>query len=278
MAFERITPQDTSGKGNVGLPDTPGLSTEAMQRKLDELSLDVIIPKYNALVEALEAETGAANIGAVGGTIQTLLDALEEGKATVEALLALTGRVEEVETGKADTGDVSALEQRVTAAETEKADKTEVLRKGSGEEYSPAGPYDPATRKYVDETVIKIGAGDMQRAVYDPDGDGVVDNASALGGVPASGYATVSQTQGVQAAADAAALAAEAAQATADQGVSDAAAAQSTADEATTNLSGHTGNTSNPHSVTKSQVGLSKVNNNAISMSLSGTTLTISYS
>lgn len=43
-------------------------------------------------------------------------------------------------------------------------------------------------------------------------------------------------------------------------------------------LNTHTANTSNPHGVTKSQVGLGKVNNNTISMSLSGTTLTISYS
>lgn len=71
---------------------------------------------------------------------------------------------------------------------------------------------------------------------------------------------------------------AEAAQTTANTAVTNAATAQSTADTNKTNLSSHTGNTSNPHGVTKSQVGLGKVNNNAISMSLSGTTLTISYS
>ncbi len=36
------------------------------------------------------------------------------------------------------------------------------------------------------------GSGDMERAVYDADGDGVVDNALSLGGVSANNYATKS--------------------------------------------------------------------------------------
>ena len=44
MAFTRITTADTTGKGVVGLPDTPGLDTAEMQQKFDELALDVIIP------------------------------------------------------------------------------------------------------------------------------------------------------------------------------------------------------------------------------------------
>lgn len=214
MALNRITAADLAGKGNVGLPDTPGLSTEAMQRKLDELALDVIVPKFNGLVDALAAQTGAADIGAEGGTIQEALNALERGKATVNAL--------------------DALETRVEAAETQKADKSEVLRKGSEEAYTPVGLYDPATKKYVDDTIVAIGVGDMAKSVYDVNGNGVVDNAEALGGVPASGYATAAQMQEATAAAQNAAGAAAAAQTTANQGVSDAAAAQSTANAAVT--------------------------------------------
>lgn len=54
MAFEKITEADTNGKGNVGRPDTPGVSSAEMQRILDELPREVIIPKFNGLVEALE--------------------------------------------------------------------------------------------------------------------------------------------------------------------------------------------------------------------------------
>ena len=50
MGFTRITSSDTKNKGVIGLPDTPGLSTEEMQKKFDELALDIIIPKLNALM------------------------------------------------------------------------------------------------------------------------------------------------------------------------------------------------------------------------------------
>ena len=64
MAFTRVTTSDTTGKGVVGLPDTPGLDTTEMQQKFDELALDVIIPKLNNLISELEAAAGAASLGA----------------------------------------------------------------------------------------------------------------------------------------------------------------------------------------------------------------------
>lgn len=64
MGFTKITSNDTTGKGVTGLPDTPGLETLAMQRKFDELSLDVIIPKFNAFLEELEKDSAAGSIGA----------------------------------------------------------------------------------------------------------------------------------------------------------------------------------------------------------------------
>lgn len=55
MAYidHKITNADLVGKGNVGKPDTPNLSTSDMQRVLDEIPRDVIIPKYNSLVDEL---------------------------------------------------------------------------------------------------------------------------------------------------------------------------------------------------------------------------------
>lgn len=78
MAFSKITDADTTGKGNLGRPDTPGVTTAEMQRILDELPREVIIPKFNALVGALEDTAAAAQIGAVEGetatTVQAALD------------------------------------------------------------------------------------------------------------------------------------------------------------------------------------------------------------
>ena len=64
MSFTRILSSDTKNKGVIGLPDTPGLSTEDMQKKFDEIALDVIIPKLNALMGELESAAAAVSLGA----------------------------------------------------------------------------------------------------------------------------------------------------------------------------------------------------------------------
>jgi len=67
MAFTKITSADTTGKGVIGLPDEPGLSASQMQQKLDQLALEVIVPKFNGLVEDLNEVVG--NITLI--TVQT---------------------------------------------------------------------------------------------------------------------------------------------------------------------------------------------------------------
>lgn len=54
MGFTKITAEDTANKGVVGLADTPNLSTQEMQEKFEELSTDVIIPKFNELSDELD--------------------------------------------------------------------------------------------------------------------------------------------------------------------------------------------------------------------------------
>ena len=54
MAFRKITEGDMLGKGNVGRPDTPGVSTAEMQRILDELPREVLAPIFNENIEELE--------------------------------------------------------------------------------------------------------------------------------------------------------------------------------------------------------------------------------
>lgn len=63
MAFTTITSQETVGLGVTGLPDTPGLSTEAMQAEFDEYPI-FIKNKFVTHIEEEEAETAAADIGA----------------------------------------------------------------------------------------------------------------------------------------------------------------------------------------------------------------------
>lgn len=49
----KISSADLLNKGNVGKPDTPNLTTSEMQRVLDEIPREVIIPKYNELIDEL---------------------------------------------------------------------------------------------------------------------------------------------------------------------------------------------------------------------------------
>lgn len=79
MAFTHITPADLSGKGVVGLPDTPQLSALAMQQKFDEIATDVIVPKFNDLADELDTGAGAImNVtDPTSGTTDTLQNTLD---------------------------------------------------------------------------------------------------------------------------------------------------------------------------------------------------------
>ena len=76
MSFTRILSSDTKNKGVIGLPDTPGLSTEDMQKKFDEIALDVIIPKLNALIGELESAAAVPDGITAEENIQSILAAI----------------------------------------------------------------------------------------------------------------------------------------------------------------------------------------------------------
>lgn len=82
MAFKKITDEDKQGKGNVGQPDTPGLTTAEMQAVMDSLP-NLAIDKFNELVDALNATTAATNMGAevpsgisAQANVQSILNAM----------------------------------------------------------------------------------------------------------------------------------------------------------------------------------------------------------
>lgn len=62
MAFTKITSEDRQGKGNVGQPDTPLLTTTEMQEQMDSLA-NLAIDKFNDFIDALNAATASNNIG-----------------------------------------------------------------------------------------------------------------------------------------------------------------------------------------------------------------------
>ena len=62
MAFKRIEDADLTNKGVVGQENTTNFSASEMQEKVEEIPRKVIIPIFNALVDALNKGTGADGI------------------------------------------------------------------------------------------------------------------------------------------------------------------------------------------------------------------------
>ena len=140
MAFERITDADLQGKGVVGQPNNPGLSAVEMQKSVEQIPREVIVPAFNRLASQLEARSAAAGLGAAVPP-----DLPEETTATVQGVL-------EAVLGKGDGHAARADNPHaVTAAQTGAYTKAEA---------------DAA----IARRVVEIGTGDMAQAVYDPTG------------------------------------------------------------------------------------------------------------
>lgn len=141
--FTKITQNDLEGKGVVGQPTVPGLSVLEMQQSVEQIVREVAIPAVNRLIEELAKASAAQSIGAqmpgeqAGGdnTLQTVLEKLAE---------TVSGHTRNTENPHAVTaGQVGAF---------------------SKEE----------TEERINAKIVEIGEGDMTKAVYDSDGDGVV--------------------------------------------------------------------------------------------------------
>ena len=69
---------------------------------------------------------------------------------------------------------------------------TNVLFKDNEEPWEPLNDYQPATVKFVTDRIEYMGGGDMVKASYDINGNGVVDDSERLGGQLPAFYATAS--------------------------------------------------------------------------------------
>lgn len=137
--FDLITDEALNGKGVIGQPTVPGLSAEKMQESVEQIVREVVIPAFNNLIHALANSSAAQNIGAQmpgdaeasDGTVQTVMEKLAE-IANMHAQ---------------NTENPHA----VTAAQAGAYSKKE-------------------TEERINERIVSIGAGDMAKSVYDPDG------------------------------------------------------------------------------------------------------------
>lgn len=177
MAFTNITEEAVAGLGVYGLPDTPELDVTAMQTKFDEYSW-FLKDFINSLITELEAKEAAASLGAEipaefsdiipeGATeeqkkalqnVQTILNALAKNRNDANRLITMFANITDVATNL-DIASNNLL---------------------------------PTTKAVVDR-LEELGAGDMTKATYDKNKNGVVDDSEKLGGQFPFYYATKNQ-------------------------------------------------------------------------------------
>lgn len=299
MPFKQVTEQDLKGKGVIGQPAVPGLSVTEMQKSVEQVVREAAIPAHNQLCEQLEAEAAAADIGAaVPGQGDMPPETPKKLQSVLEAMLAWAKEKLGLKADKAST----YTKQQVDEAINEK-----VAAIGAGD--MTMAVYDPESKKKPYMPAEEA----MAKAVYDPQGEGVVAQAAqaqsaayAAQAAAVQAYVPPQETpqpggEGTQQAAGAAALAQAPAQA--------AAASQTfggpvrlSVDEATGAVTLHAvkqglGEEGEPVGEAaveevpvanaaalggKTEAELSvgdsaKIGGKALSMSLSGTTLTIHY-
>lgn len=180
MAFTNITEEAVAGLGVYGLPDTPELDTTAMQEKFDEYSW-FLRDFINAHIEELEALEAANSVGAV--IPNELEDIIPEG-ATEEQIKALQN-VQTVLNALAANRNAANRLITMFANITAVATNLEVANDNLL----------PTTKAVVDR-LEELGAGDMTKATYDQNRNGIVDNSEKLGGQFPIYYATKAQADG----------------------------------------------------------------------------------
>lgn len=164
MPFKQVTEQDLKGKGVIGQPAVPGLSVTEMQKSVEQVVREAAIPAHNQLCEQLEAEAAAADIGAaVPGSGDMPPETPKKLQSVLEAMLAWAKEKLGLKADKAST----YTKQQVDEAINEK-----VAAIGAGD--MTMAVYDPESKKKPYMPAEEA----MAKAVYDPQGEGVVAQAA----------------------------------------------------------------------------------------------------
>lgn len=164
MPFKQVTEQDLKGKGVIGQPAVPGLSVTEMQKSVEQVVREAAIPAHNQLCEQLEAEAAAADIGAaVPGSGDIPPETPKKLQSVLEAMLAWAKEKLGLKADKAST----YTKQQVDEAINEK-----VAAIGAGD--MTMAVYDPESKKKPYMPAEEA----MAKAVYDPQGEGVVAQAA----------------------------------------------------------------------------------------------------
>lgn len=172
MAFNEITTSDTAGKGVVGLPDTPGLSASEMQRRFDEIALEVIIPKYNQLIADIKSTDASKSIGALNGAAQssTVQNTMDEINTNIYNMKVDFNEL-----------DKTVADNYQTLADLFKFTSTlnDTLLSSGGAAYVGCNNVKGATNiQGALDALSNETDGSMKKTVYDTDNKGYVDKAA----------------------------------------------------------------------------------------------------
>lgn len=91
MAFTKISESELKSRGATTLPNQPQISASALKQEFDAPAKEVVAPKFNILIDELEATTAAASIGVVtplGRTGNTVQDVLNDISADISEAIA----------------------------------------------------------------------------------------------------------------------------------------------------------------------------------------------
>ncbi len=176
MAYTKVTDNQRAGKGVTGLPDIPQLSTADMQAKFDELG-NIGIDALNHLIDELESQNGADSLGAK-------VPAGITADPNVGSILVAYGLLLNNLGSKAHVHANSNVLNSISAEVKQEYDRVASILNAINS--FDNGVLDDAgsipTGHAIVSYVSRLGGGDMLKARYDTNDDGIVDNAAAVQG------------------------------------------------------------------------------------------------
>ena len=187
MPFTKIEAKDYDGKGVTGLPDIPRLDTLDMQKKFDELAKDVAIPKHNVLVDELSGETAADDLGIA----DDIADFSNPAKKIKPLLVAFAKKIKENSNDRHTHKNKTVLDNITDTAIKAWNKVSNLFTNIDGVEDVVSGRTSKIPSSFaISQYVQQMGGGDMVKSIYDRNGNGIVDDAEALGGKAAGEYQT----------------------------------------------------------------------------------------
>lgn len=144
LLLKEITEEDLQGKGVIGQPDTPNLTALEMQKSVEQIPREVIIPAYNEAVSKLNSRHQITDqaFEMLSRQMDTKVDK-EDGKGLSSN--DFTDKDKE----KLDNVEKLIGEGMLT--------KKDVLVRGNTDPFVPELVYDPATKDYVDRMAFNGG-------------------------------------------------------------------------------------------------------------------------